>query len=85
MVYREMVIMFGQEGACEKSVFSPKTSNTLSPICLYLYCEDVDSFCEEAQLAGALLMRPPEDTFWGDRMCQLADIDGYHCSFATLL
>lgn len=85
MDHQNMVIMFGLERVYNHRVLSPRPSNTLSPICLYLYCDDVDSFCAKAQSAGSPVIRPAEDTFWRDRMCQLSDIDGYYWFFASPL
>ncbi len=85
MTYHDQLVMFGKQGACESTVLTPKNSNVPCPIYLYLYCADVDSFYQNAVAAGATGIMKPEDTFWGDRMCQLQDLDGYIWSFATLL
>jgi uncharacterized glyoxalase superfamily protein PhnB len=50
---------------------------------LYVYCDDVDKFFARATAAGAKVVAPPTDMFWGDRMCRISDPDGYEWSFAT--
>ena len=44
-----------------------------SPIKLHLYVADVDQFAERAIAEGAILSRPIEDQFYGDRAGQLKD------------
>ena len=58
--------------------------NTLSPetiggssVKIHLDVEDVDAFAEHAIKAGATLIRPIADQFYGDRSGQLADPFGY--------
>ncbi len=62
---------------------SPAHSGTASPIGLYLYCPDVDALFKQALAAGATESSALQDMFWGDRMCQVKDPDGYRWSFAT--
>lgn len=83
MRFHEAVIMFAPEGAWGGKCRSPATSGTAAPISLYLYCDDVDAFFKKATAAGATTVSPLQDMFWGDRMCALADPDGYQWSFAT--
>lgn len=83
--YKDCVMMMGLQGAWDKNVQSPNSSNVSSPIALYVYCEDVDKFCAHAKEHGAIVEQEPEDTFWGDRMCRLKDPNGYCWSFATHL
>ena len=54
-----------------------------SPVRLHLYVEDVDAFAERALDAGATIVRPVEDQFYGDRAGQLADPFGYVWIIAT--
>jgi uncharacterized glyoxalase superfamily protein PhnB len=83
--YKDHLIMFGKAGAYGGKTKSPHVSGVESPINLYLYCEDVDKFHENALEAGATSLGDPEDTFWNDRMCRLQDPDGYVWCFATYL
>lgn len=55
---------------------SPETLGG-SPVMLHLYVEDVDRFVGRAVEAGARLVRPVEDQFYGDRGGQLIDPFGH--------
>ncbi len=55
---------------------SPKTIGG-SSVRIHLDVTDVDSFAERAINAGATLVRPVADQFYGDRSGQLADPFGY--------
>jgi uncharacterized glyoxalase superfamily protein PhnB len=82
VTWKDVVIMFGPE--CDQSPGkAPVSSGTRSPITLYLYCEDVDAQYARAIAAGARGEMPPQDMFWGDRICQVTDPDGYAWCFAT--
>jgi PhnB protein len=48
-----------------------------------IYFEDVDAVADRAVSAGAKLLQPPTDQFWGDRSCKLQDISGHTWMFAT--
>jgi len=50
---------------------------------LYCFTEDVDAFYQRAIGAGATEGYPPDDVFWGDRVCLLFDLDGHAWNFAT--
>ena len=54
-----------------------------SPVQLLLYVEDVDSLAERAVAAGAKLLEPLEDKFYGDRMGKLEDPFGHIWGIAT--
>jgi uncharacterized glyoxalase superfamily protein PhnB len=82
MTWQEALLMFGPESP-EFPCQVPASSGTSSPLSLYVYCDDVDTLFARATAAGAEAVRPPEDQFWGDRMCQLRDPDGYLWCFAT--
>lgn len=64
--------------------------NALSPqtiggtaVSIMLYVEDVDTVVNRAVAAGATLLMPVEDQFWGDRMGSVADPYGHKWSIAT--
>lgn len=61
---------------------SPKTLGG-SPISLMLYVEKVDAFVDQAKAAGAHLLNPVEDKFYGDRMGTLVDPFGHVWHVAT--
>lgn len=81
--YQDTVVMLGKQGIWNKDVFAPVSNQVESPISLYAYCENVDEFCLHAEKQGAEVLLAPEDTFWGDRMCRLKDLNGYIWAFAT--
>lgn len=55
------------------------------PMVLHLYVEDADAFFAQAVAAGAQLIMPLTDMFWGDRYGQVQDPFGYRWSIATHL
>ncbi len=61
---------------------SPKTVGG-SPVIVSLYVEDVDAVFDKAVQAGATVVRPVENQFYGDRTCQIADPFGHQWSVAT--
>ena len=69
----------------ESPDFGHMSAQTLggSPILLHLYVADVDSFVATALKAGAMLLRPVTDEFYGDRAGQIADPFGYKWMIAT--
>ena len=54
-----------------------------SPVTLHLFVPDVDAAIAQAVAAGATLLMPAEDMFWGDRYGQVQDPFGHHWSLAT--
>ena len=61
---------------------SPQTLGG-SPIHIHLEVPDVDAFARRAVDAGAVLVRPVEDQFYGARSGQLRDPFGYTWSVST--
>lgn len=53
-----------------------------SPVTLHLYVENADAAFERAVAAGATVVMPLEDTFWGDRYGVLKDPFGHSWSIA---
>jgi PhnB protein len=78
-----VVVMLGREGAFGCKTASPAASKTDCPVNLYVYCDDVDAFCNRAKKEGAEIKSEPTDMFWGDRTVQIKDLDGYNWTFAT--
>jgi PhnB protein len=66
----------------ELQALSPKTIGG-SPVTLHLYVENVDAAVERAIAAGATLVRPVADQFYGDRTGGIADPFGYRWFIAT--
>jgi PhnB protein len=54
-----------------------------TPIRLHLYVADVDAVMKTAQAAGATVLRPAEDKFYGDRAGMIADPFGHEWVLAT--
>ena len=54
-----------------------------SPVTIHLYVEDVDTVVSRAVEAGAKIMRPVEDHFYGDRAGKLEDPYGHVWYIAT--
>ena len=63
---------------------SPKTLKG-TPVVLHLYVPDADAFVERAVAAGAKVIMPVQDMFWGDRYGQIEDLHGHRWSIATHL
>jgi len=66
----------------EIQALSPKTVGR-SPVSIHLYVEDVDRAVERAVAAGAKLVRPVADQFYGDRVGGIEDPFGYRWFIAT--
>lgn len=61
---------------------SPRTLGG-SPVLLHVYVEDVDATVDRAVAAGAKLVRPVADQFYGDRSGGIEDPFGHQWYFAT--
>jgi PhnB protein len=66
----------------ELQALGPKTIGG-SPVSIHLYVEDVDTAVERAVAAGAKLVRPVADQFYGDRVGGIEDPFGYRWFIAT--
>jgi PhnB protein len=66
----------------EIGALSPKTVGG-SPVSIHLYVENVDRAVERAVAAGAKLIQPVEDKFYGDRTGGIEDPFGYRWYIAT--
>lgn len=54
-----------------------------SPVVLYVYVEDVDEAVRRAVAAGAEVLVPVENQFWGDRIGWVMDPAGHVWTIAT--
>ncbi len=54
-----------------------------TPVTIHLYVDDVDAMAQQAVAAGAQLVRPVEDQFYGDRGGKLVDPYGHVWWIAT--
>jgi PhnB protein len=66
----------------EMNFRSPKSIGG-TPVNIVVYVKDVDALVRQAEAAGAKVLRPPADQFYGDRMATLEDPFGHSWSFAT--
>src|ERR1700691_5615453 len=74
-------IMLAEE-APQMDAYGPKLHNG-SPVSLMLYVEDVDSFTKKAVAAGAKVLRPGINQFYGDRSGPFLDPFGYKWTIGT--
>ena len=77
----DSVVMLSDEfpqGSCR----SPRTIGGTT-VMMHIYTEDVDRAFNQAVAAGATVMMPVMDMFWGDRYGQLVDPFGHFWSIAT--
>src|SRR5690348_9975132 len=56
----------------EMDVRSPQSLGG-SPVTIHLYVDDVDALAQRATAAGAKVLRPVDDQFYGDRSGRLSD------------
>jgi PhnB protein len=75
------IIMLSDEHP-EIGVRSPQSLGG-SPVGINVYVEDVDALATQAVAAGAKLLRPVADQFYGDRSATLEDPFGHRWFFAT--
>jgi PhnB protein len=56
-----------------------------TPVTLHRYVKDCDAAIDRAAKAGATVMMPASDMFWGDRYGLIKDPFGHNWAFATHL
>lgn len=64
------------------NAFGPKALKG-TPVTIHLYVEDADAWAERAAAAGAKILMPVGEAFWGDRYGQIEDPFGHKWSLAT--
>lgn len=81
LTLRGATLMLGPENPS----MGKRTAKTLggSPAGLYIYTEDVDKTVAKAAKLGATAQGPVMDMFWGDRVGNLVDPDGYAWMIGT--
>lgn len=69
----------------ENPAWEMKSARTLggSPVSLHLYVADADAAFQRAVAAGAKVVMPPADMFWGDRYGKVLDPEGIQWGIAT--
>jgi uncharacterized glyoxalase superfamily protein PhnB len=75
-----MVMLVDEMPGC--GAVSPKTLKG-TPVTIHLNVPDVDAFTERAVKAGATVVMPVADMFWGDRYGVLEDPFGHRWSVST--
>jgi PhnB protein len=66
----------------DMGVLGPRTLGG-SAVTIHVYVEDVDALARRATAAGAKVLRPVADQFYGDRSVWLEDPFGHRWNFAT--
>jgi PhnB protein len=61
---------------------APKTDGS-SGVVIYVYVEDVDKAVDRAAAAGAKVLFPLQNQFWGDRIAWVMDPAGHVWTIAT--
>ena len=77
----DSVIMLSDEMP-DMGAVSPKTVGG-SPVTLSVYVEDVDDVVARAEQAGATVLTPVDNQFYGDRSGQFEDPFGHRWNIAT--
>ena len=75
-------LMLGDENP-QFNCLSPLSLNGPSPASVMIYVPDVDATFAKAQAAGAKVVMPPADMFWGDRYGKFSDPFGHQWAVAT--
>lgn len=79
IVIGDSIVMLADESPFGKS---PQSLNG-TPVSLVLYVQDVDASFKRAVEAGATVMRPVKDQFYGDRSGSLVDPFGHQWHLMT--
>ena len=81
MRFGEGYIMVGPEWA--DYVASPASVGGKNTQSIHVHLKDgIDAHCERARAAGTVIVREPEDQFYGDRTYSAKDPEGHVWSFA---
>jgi PhnB protein len=78
----DSIMMFNEE-VPHMGVLSPKTTKASTCVTLHMYVKDADKVFAAAVAAGAKVIMPLEDQFWGDRYGTVEDPFGHRWSIAT--
>jgi uncharacterized glyoxalase superfamily protein PhnB len=78
----DAAIMFAPEPS-DGGMRSPASTGAPDSHTFYIYVKDVDALASRAGAAGAKVLQPPADQFWGDRIAVFKCPNGYHWTFAT--
>jgi PhnB protein len=75
------VMMADEFPSCSESKGPKSLQGT--PVILHIYVNDADALAKRAVDAGARLIMPVQEMFWGDRYGQVEDPFGHRWSIAT--
>lgn len=78
---RDTTLMLSPESRQQNSLSANSIGNT--PATLYVLVENVDGVFNNAVAAGAKVLMPVMDMFWGDRCGIIGDLDGNKWMIAT--
>ncbi len=74
-------VMLADENAAMQALSPDALAGTT--VSMYVYVDDVDAFFKRAVEAGATVLKPVANQFYGDRSCFLKDPFGHQWGFAT--
>jgi len=77
----ELLLML--HGETERLASRAPQPDGSSPVVVYLYLEGVDAAMARAVAAGAGILTPVADQFWGDRMGRIVDPSGHVWNVAS--
>jgi PhnB protein len=69
------VVMLGDANGMVAS--KPPSGDGSSPVVIHVYVQNVDDAFKKAEAAGAKVLIPPKDQFYGDRSGRLMDPNGH--------
>ena len=79
----DSIIMLADENPQMGEGHASASTIGASPVSLYLYLPNVDEVIQRAQAAGAKVLRPAADQFYGDRSGFIQDPFGHFWGIAT--
>jgi len=78
------VVMIGRAGEEHHGLVSPLEAGAPTAM-VNVYVHDIDAHYRRAESAGAQIITPLEDMFWGDRRYEALDSEGHRWHFAERL
>ena len=78
----DSIVMMTDEMPGMQRWLSPSSLNGTTAA-VHLYVEDTDALVARAIAAGAKVVHPPTDMFWGDRFAKLTDPFGHEWTIGT--
>jgi len=78
------VVMIGRAGSEHHGLLSPLDAGAPTAM-VNVYVHDIDAHYHRAESAGAQIVMPLEDMFWGDRRYEALDLEGHRWHFAERL